>query len=316
LPAQDSITARIRQKALELGFSSCGFSPAEPLPLQATNLTAWLRSGEAGEMTYMHRNQDVRTDPRMLLEEAKTIISLTAPYYQNLPQHNPGTPRISRYALGDDYHDVLRKRGLDLLHHIQEAYGPVKGRFFTDSAPILEKAWAERACLGWIGRNGCLITPRFGSWVFLAELIVDIELESDLPPMPNRCGTCTRCVDACPTGALQKNGPLRATRCISYLTIEHKSDFDTETRPWNDWIFGCDICQEVCPWNSHPPISTIPEFMPNANRTNLSASEFLSMTPERFDEIFTGTPLKRTGLNRLKRNLKHIFNTEEDQQNG
>ena len=277
-------------------------------------LESWLVSGAAGEMTYMHRNQNVRSDPRLLLDGAKTIISLAAGYYFDQPVLQPDNPRISRYALGNDYHMVLRKRGLELLDFIDHEFGPVRGRFFTDSAPIFEKAWARKAGLGWIGKNGCLITPRTGSWFFLAELIVDLELECDLPPVADRCGTCTRCVEACPTGALPGDGSVRATRCISYLTIEHKSAFDSLTGEWSDWIFGCDICQEVCPWNRKAPVSTIHEFSPLTGRISLSASDYLQMSEEQFKEMFAGSPLERTGLNRIRRNVIHVYKTGRHEQ--
>ena len=318
--SKSEIAGAISRKALELGFSACGFAPAGSLDEHRPGYQEWLDSGRAGEMGYLERNIDLRFDPRKLVEGAKTVISLAAPYYYPLSPHVPGNPRISRYALGNDYHNILKSRGHELLKWIQTEVGPVTGRVFTDSAPILEREWARRAGLGWIGKNGCLIIPKQGSWLFLTELILDLDLSPCLPSssllssclpssrLPSsHCGSCTRCIDACPTGALAGDGTMDPRRCISYLTIEHKSAIPEEFRgTWNDWIFGCDICQDVCPWNSKPLHSTIGELEPRAALASLTRETLEGMDEPAFHELFKGTPVERTGWSGILRNFDFI----------
>ena len=301
------ISQAIRSRALELGFSACGFAPAESLGELAPVYDEWIASGRNGEMGYLARNRDVRLDPGRLVTNARTVISLAASYFHPLPDQPEGMPRISRYALGDDYHDVLKNKGRELLAWIDQLFGPASGRVFTDSAPLPEREWARRAGLGWIGRNGCLILPGKGSWFFLAEIIVDIEIPCETALVPDRCGTCTRCVEACPTHALEGNGSIDPRRCISYLTIEHRSAIPEEFRGmWKDWIFGCDICQNACPWNARPEPSPVPEFMPRPEITASLSDEGFPGDPEKFNLLFDGTPVERAGYEGILRNLAFL----------
>lgn len=301
----------IQRKAMELGFSACGFSPVDSLSGLEPVFHQWLASGNAGEMNYLSRNIDIRLDPGKLLDGAKTIISLAAGYFYPLPGHVSGHPRISRYALGRDYHKVLKSRGSELLSWIQKQTGSVNGRVFTDSAPIFEREWARRAGFGWIGKNGCLIIPRMGSWFFLAEIVIDREIPSVNRITPDRCGNCNRCAEACPTGALAGDGSIKAGRCISYLTIEHRSKMPEEFRgKWNDWIFGCDICQDVCPWNSKPVLSPIPEFNPRQELLNIDKDLIARMDNDMFEQLFDGTAVLRTGSSGISRNFEFLAKDE------
>jgi epoxyqueuosine reductase len=313
------IALAIKQKALDLGFSACGFSVAEPLNEFGPFWSDWIAAGNAGEMNYLTRNVEVRLNPEKLLEGAKTIISLAANYYFPLSQAQPDQIKISRYALSADYHLVLKSRGKELLRFINEEFGPVKGRVFTDSAPILEREWARRAGIGWIGKNGCLIIPRMGSWFFLVEIIVDLEVKAnqtvDYSPdlmgngalVPDRCGNCTRCIDACPTQALAGDGSMTPTKCISYLTIEHKSAIPVEFRgKWQNWVFGCDICQEVCPWNKDPESSLISELRPHLGINSLDKDFFKNLNKDSFLQQFDGTPVMRGEWTGLFRNFEFL----------
>jgi epoxyqueuosine reductase len=319
------IALAIKQKALELGFSACGFSIAGPLIEFKPFYKDWVAAGNAGEMTYLTRNEEVRLNPEKLLDGAKTIISLAANYYFPIAPVPPDQFRISRYALGEDYHLVLKSRGRLLLDFINKEFGPVNGRVFTDSAPILEREWARRAGLGWIGKNGCLIIPRMGSWFFLAEIIVDLEvidkqtvgfnldLKENGTLVPNRCGNCTRCIDACPTQALAGDGSITPTKCISYLTIEHKSEIPDEYRgKWQQWIFGCDICQEVCPWNKDAELSLIGELMPRPGMIPLDKDFLKNLNKDSFQQQFDGTPVMRGGWTGLFRNFEFLEKDESE----
>jgi epoxyqueuosine reductase len=301
------ITVNIRQKALGLGFSACGFAAVRSLDEIETGYREWLSSGNAGEMSYLARNIDIRLDPGKLVEGAKTIISLAAGYYFPLPQHTPGNPRISRYALGLDYHKVLTSRGMELLTWIRQEIGPTNGRIFSDSAPVLEREWARRAGIGWIGKNGCLIIPGKGSWFFLAEMIIDREIRADTAPVPDRCGSCRRCITACPTGALNGDGSMDPRKCISYLTIEQQGEIPDHFRgKWKDWIFGCDLCQDICPWNHKPEQSQIREFLP---RPGLAEPERVSLKNQNesdFGQMFGGTPVLRAGWSGILRNFDFL----------
>ena len=303
----------IHRKALELGFSACGFALVKELADFRPGFQEWIDSGKAGEMGYLERNVDLRLDPGKLVEGAKTVISLAASYYYPIPQHIPGNPRISRYALGDDYHGVLKARGQELLTWINTEICSAKGRVFTDSAPVFEREWARGAGLGWIGKNGCLILPRQGSYFFLAEILTDLDLSSDplldlsSDLLPRHCGKCTRCIDACPTGALKGDGSMDPRKCISYLTIEHKSDIPEDFKgKWSDWIFGCDICQDVCPWNKKPLHSVIPEFEPRKEIVEITGDTIKNMDEPAFIQLFDGTPVERTGWTGILRNFAFV----------
>lgn len=301
------IAKLIRRKAFELGFSACGFASAETLIPLETGYREWLSSGKAGDMKYLERNADIRMNPGKLVDGARTIISLAAGYYYPLPPHSPGKMRIGRYALGQDYHRVLKARGKDLLHWIRQEFGPANGRVFTDSAPVFEREWARRAGIGWIGRNGCLIIPRQGSWFFLAEIITDLEIQAETAVVPDRCGTCSRCVEACPTRALNGDGSMDPRKCISYLTIEHRGDIPDEFHgKWQDWIFGCDICQDVCPWNNQPGKSPMAEFQPRPGLAEMSPDFFRNPDSTPYENLFEGTAVLRAGWTGILRNFEFL----------
>ncbi|MCK5170121.1 MAG: tRNA epoxyqueuosine(34) reductase QueG, partial [Bacteroidales bacterium] len=299
-----SNTTRVKQKALELGFSSVGISKADFLKKESQYLRDWLDNGFHGEMQYMENHFEKRTDPRKLVKGAKSIISVLLNYYpEELQKDN--TYKISKYAYGKDYHYVLKEKLQNLLEFIQFEVGQVNGRAFVDSAPVMDKVWAAKRGLGWIGKNTNLISKEFGSFVFIGELIIDLELEYDHPDIPidieNReikdyCGNCTKCIDACPTNALRPY-QIDARKCISYLTIEKKGKLPEEFKgKWNDWIFGCDICQDVCPWNKKFSSPThIKDFLrPEIKEMNLE--EVLKMDETEFTERFKLSPVKRTKL--------------------
>jgi epoxyqueuosine reductase len=302
-----NIAAGIQQKAFELGFSACGFAPAAYLQKLEPVFRDWLSKGNAGEMSYLNRNVEVRLDPRKLVEGAKTVIVLAAGYYSNLPVPAPGTPRISRYALGEDYHKVLKSSGRQLLEWIRRETGPVNGRIFTDSAPVFEREWAVQAGIGWIGKNGCLILPGKGSWFFLAELIIDLEIPCETEEVTGRCGTCTRCIEACPTRALNGDGSIDPRKCISYLTIEQQDEIPEEfIGQWKDWIFGCDICQDVCPWNKKAEVTPITRFLPKPGLSDLSDTTIKGLDVNTFAHLFDGTPVLRAGWSGIIRNFEFL----------
>lgn len=301
------IARAIERKALELGFSACGFSAAQSLQEFESDYREWLSSGKAGEMSYLARNIDVRMDPGKLVEGAKTVISLAAGYYFPLPPHTPGNARISRYALGEDYHLVLKSLGKELLNWIQMEIGPANGRIFTDSAPIFEREWARRAGIGWIGKNGCLIIPHLGSWFFLAEIVIDREIRFETTIVTDRCGSCNQCTEACPTRALIGDGSMDPRKCISYLTIEHRSEIPAEFHgKWRDWIFGCDICQDVCPWNNRPGKSSISRFQPRPGISEMDKFFLGNQDASSIRKLFDGTPVIRAGWSGILRNFEFL----------
>lgn len=313
MPDLYEIAALIERRAIGLGFSACGFSPSTPLIELEPHFRNWLSMGNAGEMNYLARNINVRLDPAKLVEGAKTVISLAAAYYSELPGHIPGNPRISRYALSTDYHGILKSRGHELLQWIQTEFGPVRGRVFTDSAPIPEREWGKRAGIGWIGKNGCLIIPRLGSWFFLAEIVLDIEILSGKRVVENHCGNCNRCIEACPTGALNGDGSMNPRKCISYLTIEQKSQIPDEFKgKWQDWIFGCDICQDACPWNKYPEKCTISELLPRSPLYEMDAEFFRNLNSLSFVKLFDGTPVLRAGWSGILRNFVFLEREESE----
>jgi len=295
---------RITSLALQVGFDACGISKANHLQDQVEHLNHWLNNGYQGEMTYMERNIDKRLDPRILVPNAKSVITVLFNYYPGNPEITINPPKISRYALSRDYHFVLKDKLYQLLGLIRKEFGEVEGRVFVDSAPVLEKSWAVRAGLGWIGKNSLLISPMIGSYIFIGELIIDLEIETNTAQTPNRCGTCTRCMDACPTGAIVSPSVIDARKCISYLTIEKKSPLtDKENESLNGWCFGCDICQEVCPWNGKAISTKCEEIKPKQEILDLAHIELKSISKTKFDKIFTDTPLSRNGYERV------IFNS-------
>src|SRR5690606_36935587 len=284
-----------KDEALRLGFMSCGISRAGFLDEEAPRLEKWLQNGHHGEMSYMENHFDKRLDPTKLVDDAKSVISLTLNYFTDVHQVDPLAPKISRYAYGEDYHLVIKRKLRELIESMREAIGEVNGRAFVDSAPVLDKAWAQRSGLGWIGKNTNLINKTSGSFFFLAELITDLELEYDTSPTKNHCGTCTRCIDACPTEAIVAPYAIDGSRCISYLTIELKNELTAEFKgKMDNWMFGCDVCQDVCPWNKFSVLHHEPAFKPKQELLETTATEWEEITEETFRRIFKDSPVKRT----------------------
>lgn len=299
-------TFRIKQKAKELGFSQCGISKADFLEDEAPKLEAWLNNGMHGQMGYMENYFDKRLDPRLLVDGARSVISLMYNYYTPEKQLDPGAPRISKYAFGEDYHFVVKDKLRELLQFIHDEIGEVSGRAFTDSAPVLERAWARRSGLGWTGKNTNIINKGSGSFYFLSELIIDLELDYDAP-VTDHCGTCTACIDACPTQAIIEPYKVDGSRCISYFTIELKEQIPQEMKGrFDNWAFGCDVCQDVCPWNRFARPHAEKRFAPSAEFLNMHRAEWEEITSDTFDRLFKKSPLKRTKYNGLKRNIDFL----------
>ena len=294
----------IKTEAKKLGFLSCGISKAEFLEDEAPRLERWLKDGKHGKMAYMENHFDKRLDPRLLVPDAKSIISLLLNYYTPLDQLD-GAPKISKYAYGKDYHHVIKDKLKQLFQIINNKIGEVSGRVFVDSAPVMEKSWAERSGLGWQGKNTNLISKKAGSFFFIAELIVDLELEYDTP-VTDHCGTCTACIDACPTEALTPYH-IDASKCISYLTIELKDQIPTAFKnKMDDWAFGCDVCQDVCPWNRFSKQHNEPLFNPSSEVINYTQKNWEEITHETFNIIFKNSAIKRTGFKGFKRNISFL----------
>lgn len=294
----------IKAKALELGFLACGMAKAEFLEEEASRLEQWLRTGKNGGMGYMANHFDLRTDPRLLVPGAMSVISLAYNYYTPNKQADPLAPKLSTYAYGRDYHKVVKQRLKPLMAFITEQYGQVDMRCFTDSAPVLEKAWAQRAGIGWRGKHTNVIRQGNGSYFFLCEIILDLELAPDAPAT-DHCGTCRRCIDACPTEAITPYG-VDGSKCISYYTIELKDAIPTDAGDFRNWAFGCDICQQVCPWNRFSTPHQEPDFNPKPELMALTKDEWHGMTEVLFDELFQGSPVKRTKYEGLMRNLQYL----------
>ncbi|MDQ3290186.1 MAG: tRNA epoxyqueuosine(34) reductase QueG [Bacteroidota bacterium] len=283
----------------------CGISKAEFLEEEAPRLENWLNRQMHGKMHYMENHFDKRLDPRLLVDGAKSVVSLLLNYYPEEQQPND-TFQISKYAYGQDYHFVIKEKLKNLLTYIQENIGEVGGRAFVDSAPVLDKAWAKKSGLGWIGKNSNLITPQVGSFYFIAELIIDLELEYD-GPIKDYCGTCTKCLDACPTNAIIEPYVVDGSKCISYFTIELKDQIpDTVNGKFGNWVFGCDICQDVCPWNRFARPHQEPAFQPHPELNNFTKKDWQEITEEVFKEVFRKSAVKRTGYNGLLRNIKFV----------
>ncbi|MDX1479645.1 MAG: tRNA epoxyqueuosine(34) reductase QueG [Saprospiraceae bacterium] len=303
-------THDLRQAAHGLGFAFVGISRAELMEPEARRLEEWLNHGYHGRMSYMENHFDKRVDPTKLVPGAKSVISLMYNYFPEHDQSDPEAPRISRYAYGEDYHHVLKGKLKVLLARLQEQIGPVHGRCFVDSAPVLERDWARRSGLGWIGKNTMLIHPQAGSYYFLAELIVDVEFEYD-NPIKDYCGTCRKCIDACPTDAIAENGyVMDGSKCISYLTIELRDEIPSEfSGKMENWVFGCDICQEVCPWNRFAKPHNETAFEPKEELMEMTADEWHEITEEVFGELFRKSAVQRTKYPGLRRNLEFLRST-------
>lgn len=296
----------IKQEAKRLGFLNCGIAKADFLEEEAPRLEQWLNNSFHAQMQYMENHFDKRLDPRLLVDDAKSVISLSYNYYPEETQ-NSDSYKIAKYAYGEDYHHVIKQKLRELLQSINDEIGEVSGRCFVDSAPVLERAWAEKAGLGWNGKHSLHIQKQTGSYFFLAELIVDLELEYDHPTTTNHCGTCTKCIDACPTEAILPNNIIDSNKCISYLTIELKDNIPNQFKEkMEDWIFGCDICQEVCPWNRFSTPNQEPKFQPKKELLEFSKTDWQELTEETFKKVFQKSALKRTKFSGLQRNINFI----------
>jgi epoxyqueuosine reductase len=293
--------------ARKLGFDYCGIAKAVKLEEDARRLEQWLHKGMHGNMQYMEHHFDLRTDPRKLVPGAASVITLLLNYYPS-EQQPEGVPRISKYAYGMDYHEVIRAKLRSLLEGIRTEIGEVEGRGFVDSAPVLERSWAVKSGLGWVGKNGNLITKGNGSFFFIATLITNLPLEADDPFTKDYCGTCTKCIDACPTDAILENKVIDGSRCISYFTIELKEALipDRMKGQFDNWLFGCDACQDICPWNRFSKATTENGFTPIPAIFNFTTADWESLTEETFKDIFRHSPLKRTKWTGIKRNLRFL----------
>ncbi len=303
-------TQLIKTIAHELGFQACGIAKAEFLKDEAPRLETWLKRNYHGNMGYMANHFDKRLDPTKLVPDAKSVISLMYNYFPKQEiLHQEDTLKISKYAYGTDYHLVIKDKLKTFFRQIHTQIGEVGGRIFVDSAPVMDKVWAEKSGIGWIGKHSNLIAKKHGSFFFLAELILDLELQADTP-IQDYCGTCTRCVDACPTDAITEPYVVDGSKCISYFTIELKEQIPTEQKgKFENWIFGCDICQDVCPWNRFATPHQEPAFEPHPDLMNLKRQDWEELTEEIFREIFRKSAVKRTKFDGLKRNIRFVTNS-------
>lgn len=298
-------TQLIKQKALEHGFEEVGISKAEFLNDDAKKLELWLNQNKHGEMAYMANHFDLRTDPRKLVPGAKSVISLSYNYFPEQEQ-NPEAPKIAKYAYGKDYHKIIRKKLKHLVQELQAEIGVFDARVFTDSAPIMERVWAKKSGLGWIGKNSLLLTKGKGSFFFLAEIICDLELDAD-GPVKDYCGSCTKCIDACPTGAIYEPYKVDGSKCISYLTIELKDEIPNEFQgKMQNWMYGCDICQDVCPINARAKPHEEERFLAKKELLEKDRKDWEEITSEVFDNLFEGSPVRRTKFEGLKRNIEFL----------
>lgn len=305
--SKQKYTQLIKSKALELGFSAVGIARAEFLEKDALALERWLNADKHGTMNYMANHFDKRLDPRLLVDNAKSVISLLYNYYYPKKQTDATAPILSKYAYGEDYHFVVKDKLHELLNFIQEEIGEVNGRAFVDSAPVLERAWAARAGIGWVGKNTNIINKQKGSFFFLSELIIDLELDYDTPTT-NHCGTCTACIDACPTDAITQAGEVDGSKCISYFTIELRDAIPQEMKgKFENRMFGCDICQDVCPWNRFSAQHNEPRFEPKDELLNMTKREWIELTEDVFQKLFKNSAVKRSKYNGLKRNIDFLL---------
>lgn len=305
MPSTQEYSKLIKNEAKRLGFLSCGISKAEFLEEEAPRLEAWLQNGMHGQMGYMENYFDKRLDPSLLVPGAKSVISVLLNYYPDNKQ-TEDTYKISKYAYGVDYHFVIKDKLKSLMDFIQENIGEVNGRAFVDSAPVLDKAWAVRSGLGWMGKHSNVLTQQTGSFYFIGELIVDLPLEYDTP-VTDHCGTCTACIDACPTEAIVEPYLVDGSKCISYFTIELKEAIPNAVKgEFEDWIFGCDICQDVCPWNRFSKPHREPLFNPHPDLLEMDRNDWEEITAEVFAKVFKNSAVKRTGFAGLKRNIAFV----------
>ncbi|WP_461640967.1 tRNA epoxyqueuosine(34) reductase QueG [Labilibaculum euxinus] len=302
----------IKAKAIELGLDLCGIAKADFLDEEKENFQSWLDKKYHGEMLYMANNIEKRLDPRLLVENTKSIVVVGLNYFPKQQQQDSEAPVIAKYAYGKDYHFVLKDRLNQLLEYINTEIGEVSGRAFVDSAPILEHAWAKKAGLGWIGKNSLLLNRKIGSFLFLGELLIDMELEYEETKEIDFCGGCSKCIRACPTGAITEPYVVNGSKCISYFTIELKGEIPEEMKgKFKNRVFGCDICQDVCPWNRMVKSNSVPEFQPNSDLLSLSKAEWEQLDAYKFGEIFKNSAVKRTKFKGLKRNLDFLHTESE-----
>jgi epoxyqueuosine reductase len=314
LEKKETYSRMIKAEAKRLGFNDCGISTAEYLAEDADRLKTWLDNGMQGTMDWMERNFEKRTDPRLLLEGTRSVISVILNYYPEEQQKDTEAPVVAKYAYGEDYHFVMKEMLNDLLDFIRRHIGEVQGRAFVDSAPVLDRAWAKRAGLGWIGKNTNLISREHGSFVFIGQLLVDIDLEPDDKAVPDLCGTCTLCIDTCPTGAITDPYVVDGSKCISYFTIENKGDIPAGLEDhFKNRVFGCDICQDICPWNwKKAKPHNVERLKPLTGLLEMSRDDWHNLTREEFNKKFEKSPLMRPKYKGLKRNLEFIRKPEEE----
>lgn len=299
-------TKLIKEEAKRLGFLSCGISKAEFLEVEAPRLEKWLNNNMHGEMRYMENHFDKRLDPTKLVEDSKSVISLLLNYYPKKTQIDTEAPKLSKYAYGKDYHHIIKGKLKELTHFIEDTIGAVSGRAFVDSAPVLDKAWAAKSGLGWIGKHSNLLTQQVGSFYFIAELIIDLDLEYD-SITTDHCGTCTKCIDACPTQAIVEPYVVDGSKCISYFTIELKEQLPNSMKgQFDHWMFGCDVCQDVCPWNRFSKPHNEPLFNPHPDLLSMTKKDWEEITEDIFKKIFQKSAVKRTKFSGLKRNIDFL----------
>lgn len=302
---KSTYSALIKSEAQRLGFMSCGISKAEFLEEEAPRLENWLKKNMNGSMQYMENNFDKRLDPTKLVEGSKSVVSLLLNYYPENKQ-NTDSYKLSKYAYGTDYHFIIKDKLKSLLHFIQAEIGEVEGRAFVDSAPVLDKAWAAKSGLGWVGKHTLLLTPQVGSFYFIAELVIDLELEYD-SITTDHCGTCTKCIEACPTQAITEPYVVDGSKCISYFTIELKENIPIDFKgKFEDWMFGCDICQDVCPWNKFSKAHNEPLFNPHPELLSMTKKDWDEITEDTFKKVFQKSAVKRTKFSGLKRNINFL----------
>ncbi len=296
----------VKEEAKKLGFNFCGISAAGFLEEEAPRLESWLKDKMQGEMQYMENHFDKRLDPRLLVEGTQSVVTLLYNYYPSEEINEKNSFKVSKYSYGTDYHFVVKDHLKSLLNTLQQKIGAISGRVFVDSAPILERAWAQKSGLGWIGKNSMLIHPKAGSFYFLAEMLLDIPLQVDAP-IKDYCGSCTRCLDACPTEAIVTPQIVDGSKCISYFTIELKNEIPSEMKgKFQDWIFGCDICQDVCPWNRFSKSHQEPLFEPSDTFAQMKKEDWIELTEDVFQKTFKNSPLKRTKFEGIKRNIQFL----------
>ena len=300
-------TRQIKEKAKEIGFMGIAIAKAEHMDHEAIRLENWLNQNNQGEMSYLENYFDKRVDPTKLVPGSKSVISLMYNYYTDEKQEDPSAPKLAMYAHGKDYHKVVKKKLIGLFKWMSESIGEIDGRCFVDSAPVLERDWARRSGLGWVGKHTLLINPKQGSYFFLCEIICDLDLEYD-HPIKDHCGTCIRCIEACPTDAISEEGYIiDGSKCISYLTIELKNEIPNEfSDQMENWMFGCDICQQVCPWNKFSKPHSEDKFLPKPELLKMKKSEWEEITEDTFNKIFEGSAVKRTKYQGLKRNINFL----------